>query len=253
MAAANCLRDRAIISRRRLRSRAHRGQILWGLAYRWVGLTGGDNGLGGLTRPQPLGIDLSAATAFFYFVLVVFALAFVAMARFARSPLGQSLQGTRDQPRRMSALGHNVRMVQWLSYVYAGFWGAVAGVLYAYYHQYVSPHALGLMTSAEALLMVIAGGAGTPLGPVVGAVLVVLLKNVASTYVTRWVMLLGVVFVLIVQFMPDGLVPGVARLAGAMRRRGLPTPARPEPASLEGHAAVSRDAPSPLAAKEKST
>jgi branched-chain amino acid transport system permease protein len=213
------------------------GQILWGIAYRWVGLTGGDNGLGGLTRPRLLGIDLAHPTAFFYFVLMVFALAFIAMARFARSPLGQSLQGVRDQPRRMSALGHNVRMVQWLSYVYAGFWGAVAGLLYAYYHQYVSPHALGLMTSAEALLMVISGGAGTLLGPVVGAAAIVLLKNVASAYVTRWVMLLGTVFVLIVQFMPDGLVPGVARLAGAIRRRRVAAPPAPEPAALEVPAA----------------
>src|SRR5215211_7968491 len=71
------------------------GQILWGLAYRWVGLTGGDNGLAGLTRPQPLGIDLNQPAAFFYFVLAVFALAFIAMARFASSPFGQSLQGIR--------------------------------------------------------------------------------------------------------------------------------------------------------------
>jgi branched-chain amino acid transport system permease protein len=230
------------------------GQILWGLAYRWVGLTGGDNGLGGLVRPRPLGIDLGQPTAFFYFVLLVFALAFTAMARFVRSPFGQSLQGVRDQPRRMSALGHNVWLVQWLSYIYAGFWGGVAGLLYAYYHQYVSPHAFGLMISAEALLMVISGGAGTLLGPVLGATLIVLLKNLASAYVTRWVMLLGVVFVLIVQFMPDGLVPGVARLAEAVRRRrAAGTAARAKPAALGVHAEASSDASSALAAKENST
>ena len=219
------------------------GQILWGLAYRWAAFTGGDNGLAGLTRPSPLGIDLSQPEAFYYFVLVVFAVAFVAMARFARSPFGQCLQGVRDQPRRMSTLGHHVWMVQWLSYVYAGFWGAVAGLLYAYYHQYVSPHALGLTSSAEALLMVISGGAGTLVGPVVGAALVVLLKNLASAYVTRWVMLLGVVFVVIVQFMPEGLVPGVTRLVGALRRRAR------TPAPGKGPAESS----SPLPAKENST
>lgn len=187
------------------------GQILWGLAFRWVGFTGGDNGLGGLKRPQPFGIDLAQATNFFYFALIVFAVAFFAIACFTRSPFGQSLAGTRDQPRRMRALGYDVSLIQWVSFVYAGFWGAVSGLLYAYYHQFVSPQALHLTTSAETLLMVIAGGAGTLTGPVVGAALVLILKNVASIYVTRWVMLLGAVFVVIVLFMPEGLVPGIAR------------------------------------------
>lgn len=187
------------------------GQILWGLAFRWVGFTGGDNGLGGLKRPQPFGIDLAQATNFFYFALIVFAVAFFAIACFTRSPFGQSFAGTRDQPRRMRALGYDVSLIQWVSFVYAGFWGAVSGLLYAYYHQFVSPQALHLTTSAETLLMVIAGGAGTLTGPVVGAALVLILKNVASIYVTRWVMLLGAVFVVIVLFMPEGLVPGIAR------------------------------------------
>lgn len=187
------------------------GQILWGIAYRWASLTGGDNGLGGLTRPHPFGIDLATPTAFFYFVLIFFVIALLSIARFIQSGFGQSLQGTRDQPRRMRALGYNVWLIQWCSFVYAGFWGAVAGLLYGYYHQFVSPQSLHLTTSAETLLMVIAGGTGTLFGPVVGAALVVILKNVISAYITRWVMLLGFVFVAIVLFMPEGLVPGITR------------------------------------------
>ncbi|HEY4998362.1 MAG TPA: branched-chain amino acid ABC transporter permease, partial [Usitatibacter sp.] len=80
------------------------GQILWGLAYRWVGVTGGDNGLSGVARPAPFGIDLTGAAAFYYFALLVFFVAFALIALLARSPFGASLQGTRDQPRRMSAL-----------------------------------------------------------------------------------------------------------------------------------------------------
>ncbi|WP_424627743.1 branched-chain amino acid ABC transporter permease [Bradyrhizobium sp. SYSU BS000235] len=192
------------------------GQILWGIAYRWASLTGGDNGLGGLTRPHPFGIDLANPTAFFYFVLIFFVIALLSIARFIQSGFGQSLQGTRDQPRRMRALGYNVWLIQWCSFVYAGFWGAVAGLLYAYYHQFVSPQSLHLTTSAETLLMVIAGGTGTLFGPVVGAALVVILKNVISAYITRWVMLLGFVFVAIVLFMPEGLVPGITRRVQAI-------------------------------------
>lgn len=198
------------------------GQILWGVAYRWSSLTGGDNGLGGLKRPHPFGLNLMDPTTFYYFVLVFLGIALLCMARFMQSGLGQSLQGTRDQPRRMRALGYNVWLIQWLSFVFAGFWGAVAGLLYAYYNQFVSPQALHLTTSAETLLMVIAGGTGTLLGPVVGAALVVILKNVVSAYITRWLILLGVIFVVIVLFMPEGLVPGARRALRALR--GSPRP-----------------------------
>ncbi|WP_430396039.1 branched-chain amino acid ABC transporter permease [Ferrovibrio sp.] len=194
------------------------GQTLWGVAYRWVTVTGGDNGLPGLQRPMPFGIALTNPVAFYLFTTIVFLLAIGCIAVFARSGLGTSLVGSRDQPRRMRMLGHNVWLVQWLAFVFAGFWAAVAGVVFVYYHQYISPHALGLPASAETLLMVIAGGAGTLFGPLVGAFIVVVLKMVVSAYVTRWVMLLGIVFVVIVIFMPEGVVPGLDRL----RRRLLP-------------------------------
>ena len=119
----------------------------------------------------------------------------------------------------MRARGYNVWLIQWLSFVFAGFWGAVAGLLYAYYHQFVSPQTLHLTTSAETLLMVIAGGTGTLLGPVVGAALVVILKNVVSGYITRWLILLGVIFVVIVLFMPEGLVPGITRWVRSLLSR----------------------------------
>jgi branched-chain amino acid transport system permease protein len=194
-------------------------QVLWGTAYRWVSMTDGDNGLRGLTRPAPLGIDLDGATAFYYFALAITVISFWMMAKFVDSPFGAALQGTRDQPRRMSALGHNVGLIRWLTFVYAGFWGAVSGLLFVYYHKYIHPVSLSLTSSAEGLLAVIAGGPGTLAGPVVGATIVMLLKNYVSTYIERWNMLLGFVFVLIVVFMPDGLVPGLRRWWAAWKGR----------------------------------
>ncbi len=188
------------------------GQILWGLAYRWVAVTGGDNGLSGFSRPHPFGLDLASPRAFYLFTLAIFACAFVLIALLVQSAFGAGLRGVRDQPRRLRALGWDTWLIRYAAFVVAAFWGSVAGVLYAYYNQFVSPHVLGLTNSAEALLMVIAGGAGTLLGPLAGAALVVLLKNVASAYVTRWMMLLGIVFVAIVVLVPEGLVPGLLRL-----------------------------------------
>jgi branched-chain amino acid transport system permease protein len=184
-------------------------QILWGLGYRWADLTGGDNGIRLASRPAPFGIDLASAPHFYYFALIVFTLACVCLWRLARSPFGASLRGARDQPRRMRMLGHHVWMVRWIAFIMAGFWGSIAGLLFVYYNQFIHPHSLSLQQSAEALLMVILGGANTFLGPIVGALIITLVKNVVSSYVDRWNSLLGLIFVVVVLFMPQGLVPGL--------------------------------------------
>lgn len=194
------------------------GQILWGIAYRWASVTGGDNGLSGFKRPAPFGITLEDPTYFYYFTLFVFLLIWGLIAIWVRSPFGTTIRGTRDQPRRMNALGYNVWLIRWITFTVSGFLGGVAGLMYVYYHQFISPHTLSLTNSAEILLMVIAGGPGTLTGPVVGATLVVLLKNVASGYIDRWVMLLGFVFIFIVTFVPGGMVAGLERAAAHLRK-----------------------------------
>jgi branched-chain amino acid transport system permease protein len=188
------------------------GQIVWGVAYRWISITNGDNGISVSARPSPLGLSLAAPAHFYCATLVVFLAALGSMAILVASPFGASLRGTRDQPRRMAALGYHVWMIRFLAFLLSGFWSGVAGLLFLYYNQFVSPQAVALTASAEALLMVISGGSGTLLGPVVGAGLVIVMKNVASAYVERWNFVLGAIFVAIVVFMPEGLVPGVARL-----------------------------------------
>jgi branched-chain amino acid transport system permease protein len=194
------------------------GEIIWGLAYRWISITNGDNGIGVATRPAPFGLSLDNPRAFYDATLVVFLLAVAAVAIFVRSPLGAALAGTRDQPRRMNALGYHVWMTRFWAFMFSGLLTAVAGILFVYYNEFISPQALALTASAEALLMVISGGAGTLLGPVVGAALVVIVKNVVSAYITRWNFMLGAIFVAIVVFMPEGLVPGAVRLTRSVWR-----------------------------------
>ena len=194
------------------------GEIIWGLAYRWISLTGGDNGITVPARPAPFGIALSSARPFYVATLIVFLIAIIASGIFVRSPFGAALRGTRDQARRMSALGYHVWMIRFWAFMFSGLLSAIAGVLFVYYNQFISPQALALTASAEGLLMVISGGAGTLLGPVVGAALVVIVKNVVSAYVERWNFMLGAIFVAIVVFMPEGLVPGIVRLTGTLWR-----------------------------------
>jgi branched-chain amino acid transport system permease protein len=188
------------------------GEIVWGLAYRWISITGGDNGINLHGRPQPFGISLDSPTAFYYATLVIFLVALAAVTFFVRSPLGAALMGTRDQPRRMNALGYHVWAIRFWACIFSGLLTAIAGILFVYYTQFISPQALDLTASAEVLLMVISGGAGTLLGPIVGATLVVVVKSVVSGFLERWNMLLGAIFVAIVILMPEGLVPGTARL-----------------------------------------
>jgi branched-chain amino acid transport system permease protein len=145
--------------------------------------------------------------------------------------------GARDQPRRMRMLGYNVWLIQWLTFVMAGFWASIAGVLYVYYNLFLSPHAISLQQSAEILLMAILGGASTLTGPIVGAAIITLVKNVISTYVERWNTLLGLIFVVVIMFMPYGLVPGCAQLWRRLRNRGKTPKAASSPAAMRAHGA----------------
>ncbi len=188
------------------------GEIIWGLAYRWISITNGDNGISVTSRPAPFGLSLGSARGFYDATLIVFLIALAGAAIFVRSPLGAALCGTRDQPRRMNALGFHVWMIRFWAFMFSGLLTSIAGILFVYYNEFISPQALALTASAEGLLMVISGGAGTLLGPVVGAALVVIVKNVVSAYVERWNFMLGAIFVAIVVFMPEGLVPGAVRL-----------------------------------------
>jgi branched-chain amino acid transport system permease protein len=204
------------------------GQIVWGIAYRWISLTNGDNGVSIATRPAPFGLSLATAPSFYWASLAVFLVSLGAIAVFAASPFGASLRGTRDQPRRMNALGYHVWMIRFLAFLFSGLWSGVAGMLFLYYNQFVSPQVVALTSSAEVLLMVISGGTGTLLGPIAGAALVVIMKNVASAYIERWNFVLGAIFVAIVIFMPEGLVPGSVRFwrwATARLQRGNARPA----------------------------
>jgi branched-chain amino acid transport system permease protein len=194
------------------------GQILWGIAYRWISLTNGDNGINLLSRPAPFGLSLESPQAFYLATLAAFLVVVIAMEIFVASPFGASLCGTRDQPRRMTALGYHVWLIRFLAFLFSGLVAGIAGLFFLYYDKFVSPHALSLATSAEALLMVISGGTGTLVGPIAGAALVVVMKYVVSAYIERWNLVLGAIFVAIVLFMPEGLVPGMLRLWRVLRR-----------------------------------
>jgi branched-chain amino acid transport system permease protein len=189
------------------------GMVVWGLAFRWVSMTKGDNGISGVERPAVAGWALADATVFYYACLLVFAAAAAALAVLVRSPFGMSLQGIRDSEARMRSLGYNVWLHKYLAFILSAGFAGVAGVLWAYYNGFVSPVEVQLVTSVEALLMVALGGSGTLVGPALGAGIIVFLKNFVSVYTKRWLLILGGVYICVILFAPGGLM-------GLIRRKG---------------------------------
>jgi branched-chain amino acid transport system permease protein len=181
------------------------GQIVWGLAFRWVSVSGGDNGLPVPDRPTLGPLDLNDATAYYYFVLVVFAVSAAILWTIVRSPFGLSLRGIQDNEPRMRTLGYNVWLHKYLAFVISALFAGVAGMLFAFFNNYVSPTAIDFSHNGTIVLMAVLGGLGTLWGPVLGAVIIVFLQQYLSIYVTRWLTVQGVIFVLTVIFARHGL------------------------------------------------
>jgi branched-chain amino acid transport system permease protein len=195
------------------------GQCVWGLAYRWNSLTGGDNGINLSARPN-FGIDLTNQVTFFYLVFGCFAVSLLALYVLVRSPFGRSLAGIRERELRMQILGYNTWLHKYIAFIIAGGFGGLAGVLWAHTNGHVSPETVVLTTSVDSLLMVVLGGAGTLVGSVIGAFIVFGLREYLSTLVPWWQYALGGVYVLTILYLPMGMMGIPARLRQRLMPQG---------------------------------
>jgi len=181
--------------------------MLWGIAFKWRSLTGGDDGLPGISRPDLRSIhwDLGSTTHFYYFVLLFFIVAAVLMYLVVHSSFGHTLLGIRESETRMRSLGYNIWLQKYIAFIVSAVFAGLAGILIAYYNGFVSPAELHLVTSAEVLIMVILGGAGTLFGPAIGAGIIILIKNFVSGYTEHWMIILGAIYIFTVMFAPQGV------------------------------------------------
>jgi branched-chain amino acid transport system permease protein len=182
------------------------GMCMWGLAYRWNSLTGGDNGINMRGRPKLGELAFSNDLIFFYVVLGFFLASFFALHLLVSSPFGKSLVGIRERELRMRILGYNTWLHKYIAFVIAGAFGGLAGVLWAHLNGIVSPSDVILTTSVDALLMVVLGGPGTLVGGLIGATLVVFLREYLATLVQWWQYVLGAVYVLTILYLPGGIM-----------------------------------------------
>jgi branched-chain amino acid transport system permease protein len=197
-------------------------QIVFAIAFQWTALTGGSNGLSGVSRPAFAGIDFSAPERMYVLVAVAFCAVAAIVWGLTRSSYGRALVGVRENERRMRALGYDTARLKLTAFVVAGTIAGIAGAMSAYSTRFVSAQDLGLGNSVRALVMVLIGGVGTLAGPVVGAGLVMtierLLPSALPTDLRISETILGLVFIAFVLLARQGVV-GLARDLWARARR----------------------------------
>lgn len=177
------------------------GMVVYGLAFKWSRVTGGQSGLTGIRRPD----SLTDPYAFYYFCLGVLGVVLLLLAVVARSPLGLTFRGVRDSESRMGSLGYTAPAAKFAAMMISGVVAGTAGVLSVWNTQFMSPSAAAFEVSAMAVVIIIIGGVGAPAGPIIGAALVVGIEHWLSSYVERWPTLLGLLFIAVVILMPRGV------------------------------------------------
>jgi branched-chain amino acid transport system permease protein len=192
------------------------GQVCYYIAYKWDSLTGGFDGLRGFAR-QPLHLGfvtldiLHDDTAFYYFLLFVFAAAVALMGFILRSPFGRTLLAIRENERRARFLGIPVERHIWLSFSISTFFAALAGALYALLNNFADPLAMHYTLSGEFVIIVVMGGMRAFWGPLIGAVVFVVLEDTISSMTVNWMSFVGLIFILVVLFFPRGLLGTLQR------------------------------------------
>ncbi len=196
------------------------GQVCFYIAYKWDDLTGGYDGLRGFARaPLDFGlfqIDIANnGTLFYYFVAVVFALAVGVQALILGSPFGRTMLAIRENERRARFLGLPVERHIWLSFSISCFFTSLAGTLYALLNNFADPLGLNYVMSGNIVMITVMGGMRTFWGPLVGAVLFVMLQDYVSSMTTNWMFFVGMAFVLVVLFFPRGLMGMLQKRSGS--------------------------------------
>ena len=189
-------------------------QLLFAVSTRWFSVTGGDNGLPGIPRPEILGLDVYDPVVFHLITLAVFAPFFMIYVLVMKSSFGLSLDGIRENQARSVALGYNVAMYKFVAFGLAGLLAAVAGILRSYQNGFVGPQALGIVTSSDAYLMMILGGELTIFGPLLGAAILVPIRLLASQLTDYWIAVVGLIYVLTGVFAPSGLIRKAKEVIG---------------------------------------
>ena len=178
------------------------GELLFYVVFSWYSFTKGDDGIQGL-MPPPFFRD---PTHYYYFTLLIVTLAVLLLWRITESPFGYSLRMLRDNQKRASFLGIDVRKVMLVNFVIAGIFAGLAGALWGPFQRSVSPHLLGSMESGKAVFMSLIGGAAFVVGPLVGSIIYTGLNAYVTRFTVYWPLTMGLIILVIVLFIPGGIL-----------------------------------------------
>jgi branched-chain amino acid transport system permease protein len=201
-------------------------QMFYFTAYQWTTVTGGEDGMPGVPRPDVLGLDIHGPLAYYALVAVLFLASLAVMKRIVESPLGKILQSIRENELRAEALGVDVARMKLAAFVIGGAFAGLAGVLYAMLFGIVPLEAIGFVFSGNVVFATLIGGSGSLYGPVIGSFVFIWLSESVSAMWARWPLLLGVAFVIVVLFFRGGVVEAWARFWGWRAARRAPAAAR---------------------------
>ena len=180
-------------------------QMIYFIAFKWRSLTGGDDGLHGVPRP-PLGpINLESELTIYYFILFFFIVSVILGIRIINSPFGKALQCLRENEVRAKSIGYDTNRIKLISFVISAVFAGLAGGLYALLQNFVPLLTLSLDMSGDIVLMTLVGGMGTLYGPIMGAMAIVFLKDVLSSHLNIWPLILGLLFVVSVMLFRRGV------------------------------------------------
>jgi branched-chain amino acid transport system permease protein len=197
------------------------GSLVWAVVFRWYDFTGGDNGIQGVTMPDLV----SSSKGTYYLVLIVVILCLLTMYRIVNSPFGKIFQAIRDNPGRSEGIGVDVKRHQLVGLVIAAFFAGIAGSLYVAIEGSVVPDLLFWNLSMEIIVMTLLGGWFVFLGPMVGAGVMLALRTFVGMYTEYWTMILGIILMILIYFLPEGVCGLALELAGRRKPKAAGGPA----------------------------
>jgi branched-chain amino acid transport system permease protein len=177
-------------------------QLIWAVIFKWYDMTGGDNGIIGI----PIPAFISTIDNMYFFTLIITIICFYIFYRIIHSPFGLTLVALRENTQRIEFIGVNSNRYRLYAFTVSAFFSGLAGGVYTLISRGVFPDIASWGKSGEVLLCCVLGGMHNFFGPAVGTVLMILLENVIGSYTERWPIILGLLFVLIVFFLPRGVL-----------------------------------------------
>ena len=193
-------------------------QLFFTICYRWTDVTGGENGLSGLKRPDNFfGLDLRSDYAFYYVCLVLLVACILLIRRILDAPFGRVLQAIRDNEVRAASVGYNPRRYKHVAVIISGTFLGFAGALFAYLNYFAYPEVFHSAFSGSIVAMTIVGGMRNFFGPIVGAAVYVFFQDLLSSYTKHWMIYFGLMFMAFILFSPNGMMGILENLRARLR------------------------------------